>query len=277
MIRDYKFEDIQKYLKKDADIGCDVLDAFESLSDAAIIFSPLILGPQFLPLIELLDVKDRLFNLGRKVYDYIAQKIEIDYIDRVEQIRAAYALICYTAYFDALQDALPKDVRKKLKLKFEKKKELIEKSTDTLNIVPTIADIHCNVFHADHITSFSDIKKQLINVYEHVTHGLIKMLRESSIFDEEKEKGKQAVEQLKATLEDIPEKALGIYEAQYLKLADQFNDFALFAQLQNFEGVQLAIEKNKNALDLLVNITDKIDVGLNNLNNIINSDRKSVV
>ena len=271
MIRDYKFEDIQKYLKKDADIGCDVLDAFESLSDAAIIFSPLILGPQFLPLIELLDVKDRLFNLGRKVYDYIAQKIEIDYIDRVEQIRAAYALICYTAYFDALQDALPKDVRKKLKLKFEKKKELIEKSTDTLNIVPTIADIHCNVFHADHITSFSDIKKQLINVYEHVTHGLIKMIRESSIFDEEKEKGKQAVEQLKATLEDIPEKALGIYEAQYLKLADQFNDFALFAQLQNFEGVQLAIEKNKNALDLLVNITDKIDVGLNNLNNIINS------
>lgn len=128
MIRDYRFKDIEKYLKKDTEAGKEILDAFEGLSNAAIIFSPVIFGPQFLSLLELLDVKDRLFDLGHKVYDFIAQKVELYYLDRMEQIRAAYALICYTAYFDALQDVLPSTVRKKLKLKFEKKRELLEES-----------------------------------------------------------------------------------------------------------------------------------------------------
>ena len=62
MIKDYHFKDIEKYLKKDTDIGNDILDAFDSLSDAAIIFSPILFGPQFLPMLDLLDVKDRLVN-----------------------------------------------------------------------------------------------------------------------------------------------------------------------------------------------------------------------
>ena len=77
MVRDYRFKDIEKYLKKDADIGEDILNAFEGLTDAAIIFSPIIFGPQFLPMLELLDVKDRLFGLGHKVYDFIAQGVVI--------------------------------------------------------------------------------------------------------------------------------------------------------------------------------------------------------
>ena len=189
MIKDYHFKDIEKYLKKDTDIGNDILDAFDSLSDAAIIFSPILFGPQFLPMLDLLDVKDRLVNLGHKVYNFIAQKVEIDYIDRTEQMRAAYALICYTAYFDVLQDVLPSDVRRKLKLKFEKKKELMVESidsTDTLQTLPVTSDIHCNIFYADHVTSFADVKKQLTTVYERVTRNLIKMVLEASIFNEEK-------------------------------------------------------------------------------------------
>lgn len=270
MIRDYQFKDIEKYLKKDSEIGKDILEAFESLSNAAIIFSPVMFGVHFLPMLELLDVKDKLFNLGHKVYDFITQKIELDYIDRTEQLRAAYALICYTAYFDVLSDALPNGVRKKLKLKFEKKRELIEESTEDIIVSPS-PNIHCKVFYADHVTSFSDIKKHLHSIYNRVTNGLIKMIVDASIFDENKEKDEQEFKQLKAMLEGLPEKALEVYEAQYLKLADQFNDFALFAQLQNFEGIQNAIAQNKDALDLLFCVTKRIDVGLTNLNGIVNS------
>lgn len=39
MIKDYRFKDIEIYLKKDTEVGKEILDAFESLSDAAIIFS----------------------------------------------------------------------------------------------------------------------------------------------------------------------------------------------------------------------------------------------
>ena len=274
MIKDYRFKDIEIYLKKDTEVGKEILDAFESLSDAAIIFSRIIFGPQFLPMLELLDVKDRLFSLGRKVYDFIAQKVELDYLDRTEQIRAAYALICYTAYFDVLQDALPNTVRRKLKLKFEKKKELLEESietTETLQLSPTVPDIHCKVFYADHVTAFSEIKEQLTEIYKRVCNNLIKMIREASIFDEEKKKDNQEFEKLKETLWKLPQKAIEVYEAQYIHLADQFNDFALFAQLQNFEGIHHAIKNNKTALELVIGTTKRIDVGLSNLSNIVNS------
>lgn len=274
MIRDYRFEDIEKYLKKDSEVGQEVLDAFESLSDAAIIFSPIIFGPQFLPMLELLDVKDRLFNLGHKVYDFIAQKIELDYLDRMEQIRAAYALICYTAYFDVLQDTLPSTVREKLKLKFERKKELFEDSietTETLQLAPTMSDIHCKVFCADHLTSLTEIKEQLTEIYKRVSVNLIKMIREASIFEEKNEKDEREFEKLKKRLEKLPQKAIEVYQAQYIYLADQFNDFALFSQLENFEGIHHAIKRNKEALELLIGTTNKIDVGLNNLNNLVNS------
>ena len=274
MIKDYRFKDIEKYLKKDTEVGKEILDAFESLADAAIIFSPIIFGPQFLPMLELLDVKDRLYELGHKVYDFIAQKVESNYLDRMEQIRAAYALICYTAYFDVLQDALPNTVRKKLKLKFEKKKELLEQSigtAETLQSPPTIHDIHCKIFYADHVTSFSEIKEYLTEIYKRICINLIKMIREASIFDEEKKKDNQEFKELKETLEKLPQKATEVYEAQYIHLANQFNDFALFAQLQNFEGIHQAIKNNKKALGLIIDSTKRIDVGFSNLSNIINS------
>lgn len=274
MIKDYRFKDIEKYLKKDIEVGKEILDAFESLSDAAIIFSPIIFGSQFLPMLELLDVKDRLFSLGHKVYDFIAQKVEVDYLDRTEQIRAAYALICYTAFFDVLQDALPNTVRKKLKLKFQKKKELLEESvetTETMQLPSAVPDIQCKVFYADHVTSFPEIKEQLIEIYKRVCNNLIKMISEASIFDEEKKKDNHEFESLKEILGQLPQKAIEVYEAQYLNLADQFSDFALFAQLQNFDGIHHAIEKNKTALELVIGTTKKIDVGLSNLSNIVNS------
>lgn len=274
MIKDYRFKDIEKYLKKDSTIGKDILDAFSSLSDAAIIFSPIILGPQFLPLIELLDVKDRLFDLGHKVYDFIAQRTELDYVDRIEQIKAAYALICYTAYFDVLQDALPSAIRKKLKLKFEEKKKIIENSIDTNDtylVSSATPEIHCNVYYADHVTTFSEIKEQLLVFYNRVTQNIIKLVADSAAFDMSKEKEKHDFEQLKTSLEKLPLKALNIYEAQYISLADQFNDFALFAQLKNFEGIRNAINRNGQAISLLTDIANAIDVGLCNLKNIVNS------
>lgn len=274
MIKDYSFKEIKKYLKKDSAVGTDILNAFDSLTDAAIIFTPIAFGVQFIPLLELLEVKGKLFELGHKVYDSIANRIETNYIDRTEQIKAAYALICYTAYFDALQDTLPNKVRKKLKLKLEDKKKLIEadKGVDTQYTYNTVlTDIHCNVHYADHITSFSEVKEEVSNIYENITNGLLKTISEASIFDEEKDSEVKEWKNLKDLLSTLPQKAIKFYEAQYLDLADHFSDFALFAQLQNFDCMHRAIKNNKNAIDLLTDITSKIDVGLSNLNEIITS------
>lgn len=273
MIKDYNFNEIKKYLKKDSTVGKDILEAFDTLTDAAIIFSPVVFGVQFLPLLQLLEVKNKLFELGHKVYDFIAHRVESNYIDRNEQIKAAYALICYTAYFDAFQDVLPKDVRKKLKLKLEDRKRLIEEgaSAKEEQLLNVPSNIHFDIHYADHITSFSEVKEKVIVVYKNITNGLIKMIAEASVFDEEDSKDCEAWEKIKASLNDLPETAIKIYEAQYLELADQFSDFAIFAQIQNFDGMHRAIKDNKKAIELLTDATTKIDVGLNNLNEIVTS------
>lgn len=274
MIKDYSFKEIKKYLKKDSAVGTDIINAFDSLTDAAIIFTPIAFGVQFLPLLELLEVKGKLFELGHKVYNTIANRVESNYIERTEQIKAAYALIGYTAYFDALQDVLPNQVRKNLKLKLEDKKKLIEadKSVDYQNTSNTVQpDIHCNVHYADHITSFSEVKEKVADIYRNTTKALLKTISEESIFNGEKDSEVKEWENLKALLSTLPQKAIDLYEAQYLDLADHFSDFALFAQIQNFDGMHRAIKDNKYAIDLLTDITSKIDVGLNKLNEIITS------
>lgn len=135
----------------------------------------------------------------------------------------------------------------------------------------TLPDIHCNVHYADHITSFSEVKENVSDIYKNITKGLIKTISEASVFDEEKEGDAKEWEELKEHLSTLPQKAIEFYEAQYLDLADHFSDFALFAQLQNFDGMHRAIKDNKDAIGLLTDVTSKIDVGLNNLNEIITS------
>jgi len=272
MIKDYRFKDIENYLKKDAQVGEDILDAFSKLADAAIIFGPIAFGPQLLPLLGLLDVKDRLVGLGKTVVNFIASKQEQDYIKRAEQIKAAYALICYTAYFDALQRELPTNVRKKLKLKCEEKQELIEGVLGNLeNPQASSPDITCNVYFTDHATSLFYIKESLISIYERISDELVLLIADSSIFNIEKSKEKQQFDKISSSLMALPSKAIEIYEAQYLKLADQFNDFAYFAQLQNFNGIQNAVNRNGVALKMLSDTANRIDIGLTNLNGIVNA------
>jgi len=267
MIKDYKLKDIEKYLQKDSKVGDEIINAFDSLADAAIIFSPIVFGPQLLPLLDLLDVKDRLFNLGRKVYNYIASKIETDYIDRTEQIRSAYALICYTSYLEVLERKFPQKIIKEIKTTLQDKKDVIYGSIEqTDEYEQNSPNIHCSLFIADHITSFSEIKEDLGIIYSNITNKLFDILITASNINDKKE-----IENLKKVFDDIPKEAVKTYESQYIHLADSFNDFALFAQLQNFNGINTAVKQNKKALDLLLDNSNKIDVGLTRLSNIVNS------
>ncbi len=267
MIKDYKLKDIEKYLQKDSKVGDEIINAFDSLADAAIIFSPIVFGPQLLPLLDLLDVKDRLFNLGRKVYNYIASKIETDYIDRTEQIRSAYALICYTSYLEVLEKKFPKKLIKELKTTLQERKDLIYGSTEQTNeYEQNSPNIHCSLFIADHITSFYEIKEDLGVIYSDITNKLFGFFVTASNINDKNE-----LENLRNVLNEIPKEAIKVYESQYIHLADKFNDFALFAQLQNFNGISMAVKQNKKALDLLFDNTNKIDVGLSRLSNIVNS------
>lgn len=70
-------------------------------------------GPSFLPLLELLDIKDRMVDVGRTIIKFIASKPKTEYIQRTEQIKISYSLIVYTSYLEALYQNIPKNSIKK--------------------------------------------------------------------------------------------------------------------------------------------------------------------
>jgi len=267
MIRDFHFKDIRKYLEKKNDTA--VLDAFDKLADAAIIFSPLMFGPQFLPLLELLDVKDKLINIGKSVVDFIATRQEPNYIERAEQMKVAYALICYTAYFDSLNDIMPKDINKKLKLKFEKKFEIANgASQESVDSSTNLSlGVHCEIPYTDHVTSYSDTLEQLKKIYKKISEALINFITESKVLEKEF----HSKDYLKELLLKLPQQAITRYQAQYLYLADTFSDFSFFAQSIEFEALHKSNKLHSEALNHIKLITNRIDIGLVNLYKIVSS------
>lgn len=268
MIKEFSFKDVRKYLEKDNNSA--ILDAFDKLANAAIIFAPVIFGVQFLPLLELLDAKDRLVDLGKTVVNFIASKHEPNYIERLEQLRTAYSLICYTSYFEALEEVLPKDISKELKLQFEEKKQLADSAAKELTFRQEIVeiDVHNDLPYTDHITSFSDTQCNLLKLYKGISEKIIKIIKDSEIMIKESNK----MEALEQKFEnELPKKAVERYKAQYLYLADTFSDFGFFAQGIEFNALQNALSRHSDALDLITNTTKDIDVGLSNLYKIVNS------
>lgn len=265
MIKEFSFKNLRKYLEKDS--NNKILEAFDKITEAAIIFSPVVFGIQFLPLLELLEVKNCLVSLGKSIVDYIASKKNPDYIKRFEQIQYAYSLICYTSYFEVLEEALPKEVVKKLKSHYKESAKLANSNPEVPAFSQELKDIHNFLPYTDHITSFSETKNNLLFLYQEISDKMIKIIKEANVILEDSD----ISEELKKSFDELPEKAVKKYQAQYLYLADTFSDFGFYVQEIEFGTLQNAVKVNSETLNLIASATKEIDVGLSNLCNIVNS------
>ena len=261
------FKDIEKYLKKTGQDGKDVLDALECLTDAAIIFCPVFLGPQYLVLLNILDEKDRLFRMINKVYDCLIKTAEPNYLTRIEQIRVAYAYIAVTAYLEVLPDAFPKKIIKKLKQEIPNINDLIK---DPIETSIGLKDIQIDTeYYVDHITTFTEVKNSMVERYREAGEYLIELINRVFVnVDEIEEKELEAV---KLNIRDLPQKAIKNYEAQYIMLADKFNDFALFAEHQLLKGIDYSLCKNNELLEKYISLQPEYDIGFKNINEFVNS------
>lgn len=263
MIRRFSFGDIRKYLEKKNQLG--ILEAFDQLADAAMIFAPVFLGPQFLPLLELLDVKDRLVGLSKTVIGAIAEKVDEDYLGRSERLRTAYSLICYTAYFDTLSAYLPNDVLKKLIKQFKNDSALGESDgEDREEIAPK--EFYTLIPYMDHITPFSQVQDLLLKMYIDASKHILGVVKQFNIYGKEKKK----FNDISALLTDfIPQKAIERYKDQYLELATKFEDFGFYVQSLEFESLHNAAHQQEELLRKVDRNIVGIDFGLTNLSHFI--------
>jgi AAA domain (dynein-related subfamily) len=111
--------DVRKLLD-DRSLGEQAFDALDQLIDAALIFSPVALGPAGFALHALLEPKDHLVALCKNVIKAISKPDARDYLDRAEDLAAAHCVLTFSVFFDALNQCLP-DLQEALQLSTEEK------------------------------------------------------------------------------------------------------------------------------------------------------------
>lgn len=274
MARNISFKDIRNYLKKhDNHVELEVID---KLADAAIIFAPFI-SAEFVFLWGLLDVKDRFINLGKTLLDCITSIQEPDYIERATQIKVAYSLICYTAFFDTLAKELPSSICKKLIQRYKKDLDMLELTPDDKKRLYTEKhlDVYCDIPYTDQVTPFSETIVNLKELYDRASVSIFKEIQKSEVFSGKE--GKKKLDNLEKVLEELPNKAASLYKAQYLYLASAFNDFGFFAQELEFEALRQMAKQQQSVIEYIADVQGKIDFGLSNLYKIVNSIPTSFV
>lgn len=112
--------DVRKLLD-DRGLGEKAFEAVDQLIDAAVIFSPVLLGLGGFALHALLEPKDHLVALCKNVIKAICKSDAHDYLDQAENLAAAHCLLTYVAYFDVLNTRIP-TLAKSLKLSAEEKR-----------------------------------------------------------------------------------------------------------------------------------------------------------
>ena len=270
MTRNFYFEDVKKYLENKNATTC-ILDGFSIFADIAIIFTPIVFGPPFLSLLEVLDAKDRLFEAGKKLLSFIKSQTAPNYKDKMQQIDSAYVTLSLTAFVEALKENLPSDELKEV-INYFKENKRFELSASKSEKDAFEKTKIVNIMFPNEVDSLDDVKESLRELYENTCNNIIDHFKKivSKLNDDEKtskqsKKMTQKIIKIISGLHQIPEKALNIYTAQLVDLMSSFDDFSAYIQLREFKSLRNKSEK----LQL------SYDVGLKSLANLIKSISKT--
>jgi hypothetical protein len=272
MLNDLTFKNVCKFLKKDDGA---LIDKVDKLSGVAILFSPLVLGPQAASALGLLGAKNELTKLSKSLLESLTSKKESNYLARMERMQIAYGLICITAFFEALDELMPDELRKKIALLPQEKMYLAEKSgklsaryeeeRNTSKILKDgVLDIPLLFPHP--VISFEEQLSSLNQMYKEMSICLDSFIKKLAVWEEADEESAACIQQ---TIKELPEKSLQCFEGQYLELARKYNDFYIWSRFHEYKTTQGQINKISDYLNkyssLLTENNTRIDIGFDKL------------
>ncbi|HJQ23275.1 MAG TPA: ATP-binding protein [Blastocatellia bacterium] len=217
-----------------------LITAVDNLLGLTLICSPIILGPAALPLLSLLSVKNELTRLGKGIFETFTKKRDDDFVERQAHMQAAYALICYTAFFEALDRSLPEEFRKRINLLTEEKGLIVKDAHAKIKeIHPEPADKCLEIADVDRFSivaitfphpteSWDQQQARVGELYKQMAAGFKEFTHKLALWKDTDEKERDLV--LK-TIEQLPQLAIECFEAQYFELSRRYEDFAVWANL----------------------------------------------
>ncbi|MGL1958761.1 MAG: hypothetical protein OCD00_15775 [Colwellia sp.] len=270
MPKDLTFSEVCNFIKND---DGKLIDAVDKLLGAAIICSPAIFGPIALPALGLLASKNGLTSLGKDLLSKITSKDDSDYLARMQRMQISYGLICYTAFFDAIDKEFSEELLKELSLKLTDKLKITSRSQDcktnekkaNLTLLESNSDeIFNNPLLFPHPTSnFDEIKNNLSDMYARMANSFNEVVEKHLIFESKDEE--KATLFLKS-IEALPEQAIRCFEAQYFELARKYEEFRIWIQINDRKEMSGYLIKY---LELADKTSSQIDIGFNHLHETI--------
>ncbi len=180
------FKDVCRFIKED---DPKLIENVDLMLGLVLILSPMILVPSpatVAPALGLLTVKNELTKIGKVLFQKLTGKKDKDSLAKQQRMEIAYCLICYTAYFEALDTLVPEvneyigmEPSERITLARSAITELQNKCSEAC---PTTeisdAALDSTQIQLPHpVDGFDQQSKQLLPLYEEMTKGLQKFIQ----------------------------------------------------------------------------------------------------
>ncbi len=259
MTVDLSFKGVSKFIKKDFSGQVDDVDTFLNLllfASALISGNPLVAGATAIHnLADIFASKGELSKVSKNIIKKIIDKNDNDPLTRLERMEYAYGLICYSAFFEALDhNPLLSQLLKEIRLKPEEKLQLSQATNKLLenpqNVstglnesekVPSTTVLSDFIPALPHpIDGFDEQANQLLPLYRELTVGFLSFVECLAIWDTTDEIRKLS---FKKGSETLPEESVKYFKAQYYLLAVKFEEFYIWSNLQEHEKTRANLKE----------------------------------
>lgn len=255
-----------------------LLKVVDDVATVAILLSPLAAGPAAgLSALALLEAKGELKRLAAKGLDAAKSSGQV-ITDRPTLLSAVYCMSCYTAFFEAAETQLTK-VRREFELDSTERLKLTERALlEIQSAVGSARDgensnaLEAKIFPLTHkieiphpTSTLQEAGNQLRRLYTTLANGLSRFISGLSAW--ETAEG-QVKDRINAYIRDIPAIAQRKYREQYLNLCTDFNEFMVWATLNEHELTRESVRTGNveiiAAIETLLATkdSDSVDLGM---------------
>ncbi|NYT09871.1 MAG: hypothetical protein GKC09_08045 [Methanosarcinales archaeon] len=108
---DLTFKQVCEFIKKD---DPNIIGAVEKLLGRAQVCSPVLIEPATAAVIlPVISIANKIVEIGKGVFEEVTTNRDDDYLARQHRMEIAYGLICFTAFFEALDRQISEPLREK--------------------------------------------------------------------------------------------------------------------------------------------------------------------
>ena len=213
-------------------------------------------------IITVISEKGKLFDAATRLIEKIHERKDGGYVGYIDRMSEAYAVICFSAYFDTLNKNLPQEIRKSIALTEKEKALFFSKNTHVNN------EKLDHVVLPDIISDFQLADSQLKKIYNEISEHLTGFVHQLAFYENTGEKEKRVFDE---TMKKLPEAAIIAFHEQFLTLCNKFNSFLIYANAKH----EIAVDSRLKEIITLARRSDAIaSEGLNEIKKAIHAIEK---